>query len=93
MSECDTRGWICVADKGRVCHMSRQLINEYRADFDQLKTVSGSRREINLRPAFTRLLGNWGKQKDLVFVEEFQRHADKFRRCYAIRLPISFQTH
>ena len=57
--------------------MSRQLINEYRADLDRLKTVSGSRRETNLRPAFARLLRNWGKQKDLVLVEEFQRRADK----------------
>ena len=57
--------------------MSRQLINEYRADLDQLKQVSGSRRETNLRPAFARLLRQWGKQKDLVFVEEYQRRADK----------------
>jgi hypothetical protein len=26
-------------------HLSRQLINEYRADLDRLKSVSGSRRE------------------------------------------------
>ena len=57
--------------------MSRQLINEYRADLDQLKMVSGSRRETNLRPAFARLLRAWGKQNDLVYLEEHQKRADK----------------
>jgi hypothetical protein len=57
--------------------MSRQLINEYRADLDQLKMVSGSRRETNLRPAFARLLRAWGKQNDLIYLEEHQKRADK----------------
>lgn len=57
--------------------MSRQLINEYHADLDQLKAVTGSRRETNLRPAFARLLRSWGKQNDLVFVEEYQKRAEK----------------
>jgi predicted helicase len=53
--------------------MSRQLINEYRAELDRLRTVTGSTRETNLRPAFARLLRAWGKQDlDLVFVEEHQ---------------------
>jgi predicted helicase len=57
--------------------MSRQLINEYRADLDQLKAVTGSRRETNLRPAFARLLRAWGRQNDLVFIEEYQKRTDK----------------
>jgi predicted helicase len=57
--------------------MSRQLINEYRADLDQLRQVSGSRRETNLRPAFARLLRAWGKQNDLIYLEEHQKRADK----------------
>ena len=53
--------------------MSRQLINEYRAELDRLRAVTGSTRETNLRPAFARLLRAWGKQDlDLVFVEEHQ---------------------
>ena len=53
--------------------MSRQLINEYRAELDRLRAVTGSTRETNLRPAFARLLRTWGKQDlDLVFVEEHQ---------------------
>lgn len=51
--------------------MSRHLINEYRAELDRLRSVTGSTRETNLRPAFARLLRSWGKQDlDLVFVEE-----------------------
>src|SRR5687767_13932123 len=53
--------------------MSRQLINEYRAELDRLRSVTGRTRETNLRPAFARLLRAWGKQQlDLVFVEEHQ---------------------
>lgn len=53
--------------------MSKQLINEYRAELDRLRAVTGSTRETNLRPAFARLLRAWGKQQfDLVFVEEHQ---------------------
>jgi predicted helicase len=53
--------------------LSRALINEYRAELDRLRSVTGSTRETNLRPAFARLLRAWGKQElDLVFVEEHQ---------------------
>jgi predicted helicase len=53
--------------------LSRALINEYRAELDRLRSVTGSTRETNLRPAFARLLRAWGKQDlDLVFVEEHQ---------------------
>jgi hypothetical protein len=53
--------------------LSRQLINEYRAELDRLRAVTGSTRETNLRPAFARLLRAWGKHDlDLVFVEEHQ---------------------
>ncbi len=39
----------------------------------RLRSVTGSTRETNLRPAFARLLRAWGKQElDLVFVEEHQ---------------------
>lgn len=53
--------------------LSRHLINEYRSELDRLRSVTGSTRETNLRPAFARLLRAWGKQElDLVFVEEHQ---------------------
>lgn len=50
--------------------MSRQLINEYRADLDRLRTVSGSRGESVLREAFKDLLKRWGRSPDLQFVPE-----------------------
>ena len=53
--------------------MSQLLINEYRAELDRLRQITGSTRETNLRPAFARLLRAWGKQAlDLVYVEEHQ---------------------
>jgi hypothetical protein len=57
--------------------LSRQLINEYRAELDRMKAISGSKRETNLRPAFGGLLRAWGKQHDLLFSEEYQRRTDK----------------
>lgn len=54
-------------------YLSRQSINEYRADLDRLRAVTGSMRETNLRPAFARLLRDWGRRDlGLVFVEEHQ---------------------
>lgn len=50
--------------------MSRQLINEYRAELDRLRAVSGSRREGVLREAFKDLLKRWGRSRDLQFVAE-----------------------
>ena len=50
--------------------MSRQLINEYRAELDRLRAVSGSRRESVLREAFKDLLKRWGRARDLQFVAE-----------------------
>ena len=41
--------------------MSRQLINEYRAELDRLRAVSGSRREGVLSEAFKDLLKRWAK--------------------------------
>jgi hypothetical protein len=47
--------------------VSRQLINEYRAELDRLRAVSGSRREGVLSEAFKDLLKRWGKAHDLQF--------------------------
>ena len=51
-------------------HLSRQLINEYRAELDKLRAVSGSRREGVLSDAFKDLLKRWGRAQDLSFVPE-----------------------
>ena len=50
--------------------LSRQLINEYRADLDRLRQISGGRRESVLREAFKDLLKRWGKALDLQFIAE-----------------------
>ncbi|OYX78736.1 MAG: hypothetical protein B7Y82_00750 [Sphingomonadales bacterium 32-65-25] len=50
--------------------MSKQYINEYRADLDRLRAYTGSRRESVLREAFKDLLKRWGKSQDLLLVAE-----------------------
>lgn len=62
--------------------MSRQLINEYRADLDRLRQVSGSRRESVVREPFKDLLKRWGKSQDLHFVAEHAIVTPKGNRIY-----------
>ncbi len=50
--------------------MSRQLINEYRAEFDRLRQISGSRREGVLSEPFKDLLKRWSRSQDLQFVAQ-----------------------
>ena len=77
--------------------MSRQLINEYRADLDRLRTVSGSRRESVLREAFKDLLKRWGRSQDLNFVPEHDIVTAQKNRIYvdgallhALRVPFGY---
>ncbi|HMS19264.1 type ISP restriction/modification enzyme [uncultured Sphingorhabdus sp.] len=62
--------------------MSRQLINEYRAELDRLRQISGSRRESVLREAFKDLLKRWGKSQDLIFAPEHDIVTPKDNRIY-----------
>ncbi len=62
--------------------MSRQLINEYRAELDRLKAISGSRRESVLREPFKDLLKRWSKSQDLQFVAEHGITTPKGNRIY-----------
>ena len=57
------------AEQGKP-RLSRQLINEYRAELDKLRQVSGSRRESVLREAFKDLLKRWGRSMGLSFIPE-----------------------
>jgi predicted helicase len=50
--------------------LSRQLINEYRAELDRVRQASGSRREGTVSEAFKDLLKRWGKTNDLVFLAQ-----------------------
>src|ERR1035437_3138858 len=51
--------------------MSQLLINDYLKQLDIIKKVSGSQRETIVREAFKDLLKNWGKQHDLIFLDEY----------------------
>lgn len=77
--------------------MSRQLINEYRADLDRLRQVSGSRRESVVREPFKDLLKRWGKSQDLHFVAEHAIVTPKGNRIYTdgallhgLRVPFGY---
>jgi predicted helicase len=52
--------------------MSQNLINQYLAELDRIKKVSGSSRESVVREAFKGLIKGWGRQQDLVFVPEYE---------------------
>ncbi len=77
--------------------MSRQLINEYRAELDRLRQVSGSRRESVLREAFKDLLKRWGRSQDLQFIPEHDIVTAQKNRIYvdgallhALRVPFGY---
>lgn len=77
--------------------MSKQYINEYRADLDRLRTYTGSRRESVLREAFKDLLKRWGKSQDLLLVSEHDILTPQKTRIYvdgallhALRVPFGY---
>lgn len=77
--------------------MSRQLINEYRAELDRVLQVSGSRRESVVREPFKDLLKRWGKSQDLHFVAEHAIVTPKGNRIYTdgallhgLRVPFGY---
>lgn len=77
--------------------MSRQLINEYRAELDRLRAISGSRRESVLRETFKDLLKRWGKTRDLQFVVKHNIVTKAMNRIYvdgallhSLRAPFSY---
>jgi len=77
--------------------VSRQLINEYRAELDRLRAVSGSRREGVRSEAFKDLLRRWGKPNDLVFVSQHGIVTKKGNRIYTdgallhpLRVPFGY---
>ena len=77
--------------------MSRQLINEYRAELDRLRAVSGSRREGVLSEAFKDLLKRWGRGLDLTFTAQHEIITQRGARIYpdgallhALRVPFGY---
>ncbi|MHB0727817.1 type ISP restriction/modification enzyme [Roseomonas mucosa] len=77
--------------------MSRQIINEYRAELDRLRVTSGSRRESVLREAFKDLLKHWGRGQGLQFIPEHDIVTPQKNRIYldgallhALRVPFGY---
>ncbi|EQB33961.1 N-6 DNA methylase [Sphingobium ummariense] len=77
--------------------MSRQLINEYRAELDRIRAVSGSRRESVLREAFKDLLKRWARAHDLQFIAEHDILTKQMNRIYVdgallhgLRVPFGY---
>jgi hypothetical protein len=52
--------------------LSQLLINQYLADLDRLRRVSGANRESVVREAFKDLLKAWGRSRDLQFIPEHE---------------------
>jgi len=52
--------------------LSQLLINNYLADLDRLRRVSGANRESVVREAFKDLLKAWGRSRDLQFIPEHE---------------------
>jgi hypothetical protein len=52
--------------------MSHLLINQYLADLNRLRRVSGANRESVVREAFKDLLKAWGRSHDLQFIPEHE---------------------
>jgi predicted helicase len=77
--------------------VSQHLINEYRAELDRLRQVSGSSRESVLREAFKDLLKRWGKAHDLQFIAEHDILTKQMTRIYVdgallhgLRVPFGY---
>ena len=77
--------------------MSQVLINQYLAQLDVLKKVGGTHRESVVSEAFKDLLKAWGKQHDLVFVNQYRfESATKDIRVvdgallYELRVPFGY---
>jgi len=77
--------------------VSQHLINEYRAELDRLRAISGSQRESVLREAFKDLLKRWGKAHDLQFIAEHDILTKQMTRIYTdgallhgLRVPFGY---
>ena len=77
--------------------MSKLLINQYLADLDRLRRVSGASRESVVREAFKDLLKAWGRSLDLQFIPEHEYITRTKERRYidgallhALRVPFGY---
>ncbi len=77
--------------------MSQLLINQYLADLDRLRKVSGANRESVVREAFKDLLKAWGRSHDLQFIPEHEYITPTKERRYidgallhSLRVPFGY---
>jgi hypothetical protein len=77
--------------------MSLLLINQYLADLDRLRRVSGVNRESVVREAFKDLLKAWGRSRDLQFIPEHEYITPTKERRYidgallhGLRVPFGY---
>ncbi len=77
--------------------MSRQFIAEYLAELHRLLRASGTHRETTIREAFKDLLKRYARQRDLVFLAEYQMKTDRNKTIsvdgaivHSLRVPLGF---
>lgn len=77
--------------------MSQLLINQFFADLDRLRTISGTNRESVVSHAFADLLKAWARQYDLVFVHQYEYETAMKTRVYpdgallySLRVPLGY---
>jgi len=77
--------------------MSQLLINAYHAELDRLAKFSGMRSEQVIRPAFRRLLDQWARSRELIFIEELEHLTPRKTKVYpdgtvlhALRVPMGY---
>jgi predicted helicase len=77
--------------------MSQQLINQYLADIDRLRKISGLKNEMIVRQAFQRLLDNWASAQKLIFIAELPYDTSMKSTVYPdgtvlhdIRVPLGY---
>jgi hypothetical protein len=77
--------------------VSQLLIQHYLNELQTLRRVSGTTQESVIRGAFKTLLKDWGKSRDLVFLEEYQYETLQRTRVrpdgtllYQLRVPFGY---
>jgi hypothetical protein len=62
--------------------LSQLLIQHYLNELQTLRRMSGASRESVVREAFKRLLKEWGKSRDLIFIPEYEYQTPQKARVY-----------
>lgn len=77
--------------------MSRQLVQEYFNEIDRLKKFSGSTTEGVVSEAFKDLLKTWSRQKNLVFIAQYEFESAQKTRIrpdgtvlHDLRVPLGY---